>query len=1554
MRVTAQKISWHLLLLCTALFLVTAKPVNAQTVLNAGDIAIFFAQADTPDDFAFVTFVDIDPGTVIYFTDCGADNSGFNTPCGEGAFRYTAPAGGLNAGEVIRLTTSVSDFNVYNDSRIVSSFAISSAGDQFIAFQDASNAAGSNNAGNNPRFLFAVNLASTQFTGNKTDSNQTGLPFGLSATGLPRTALGLGSGTGTEDEWDNAIYSGSYNFSDVAAARLALTNPANYAFSNERTEVAYAAAVARIPDSIFGTLNTPPDVSSLPTAVNVVEDTAGDFMMSSATFEDAEDDPLVLTLTASSGTFTANDAGGVTVGGSGGSVLTLSGSVAAINSYLDTVSNIRYTGAQDVFGPDAATVQVNANDGSANPLLGQIDVTIAGVNDPPVFINLNGMPEFTEGGPAVRLDGDVSIADAELDMLNGGSGNYTGASVTIARSGGANPDDIFSVVPTGLIDVSGSLIRSGGNVVGSIDPSSAPGEISLFFVINGTIASTAIVNDTLRAIHYVNASGDPPSMVQLDWVFSDNNAGDAQGSGDNPGITSGSSTVSIVATNGPPEIAIGSGNTVGLTETDIGLTAGGTLTVTDADAADVVIASVSNVVAGGTTVGAPNNAALLGFLSIAPSPVLTAGQTSGTLNWNFNSATEAFDYLSGDESLVLTYTITATDNAMPALSDTEFVSITIAGSNDAPTVVVGSGNTANLDETDAGLTAGGTLTVTDVDISDAVTASVSTVVASGTTGGAPDNATLLAFLSVAPSPVLTAGQTSGTLNWNFDSASEAFDYLNAGESLILTYTVNSTDDATAPLAVSETVTITINGSNEAPVNTVPAAPVSVSDHSADPVTGLSIDDPDSASVISTVSVPDGGTFNAAGPAAISGADSSSIQRSGSVSDVNASLATLTFTAPLNTSGDITVTLLTDDGELNDSDDFIIRVVDNTAPVFDAITRQTPADEVTNADTLTFRATFDSNVQNVDATDFVVNGGSTATVTDVQVVTADTVFDVTIAGGDLTSFDGTVGLGLAAGQDITDEFGNVLPSAEPIANETYTLDNTAPVLESIQRQNPSAQNTNADTLTFRATFDSGVQNVDVTDFVVNGGSTATVTNIASVTASVFDLTASGGDLAGFEGTVRLDLASGQNIVDAAGNALPGAEPAIDETYTLDNTAPVFDSIARQNPADEATNADTLTFRATFDSDVQNIDATDFVVNGGSTATVTNVAPVTANVFELTVSGGDLGDFDGTVGLDLAPGQDITDAAGNALSSTEPAVDEAYTLDNTAPIATVDALTTNDTTPALSGTVDDAEASLALVVDGQTVNPTNNADGTWSLADDTLAALPFGSYDVQVSATDAVGNVGQDETLDELVITDDLDGDGVADGIEQAGPNNGDGNNDGIPDAGQGSVASLPTATGRGYMTLVLANAGCSQLEQVAAVDSAALPPDSPTVAYPFGLVGFSVSCETAIVDVIYPEASAPEFQTATYRKYGPVTPGDAGTIAWYDFSAFASLADTTWTLDLADNRLGDDTGDDGVIVDQGGPAINIEPLIVPVNQPWALALLMLMMLALGAYLHPTRR
>ncbi len=115
--------------------------------------------------------------------------------------------------------------------------------------------------------------------------------------------------------------------------------------------------------------------------------------------------------------------------------------------------------------------------------------------------------------------------------------------------------------------------------------------------------------------------------------------------------------------------------------------------------------------------------------------------------------------------------------------------------------------------------------------------------------------------------------------------------------------------------------------------------------------------------------------------------------------------------------------------------------------------------------------------------------------------------------------------------------------------------------------------------------------------------------------------------------------------------------------------------------------------------------------------------------------------------------VTDLAGNSAEFTSPT----FKIDKTAPTLTVNALSTTDTTPELTGTVDASIAGLATL--SVTVNGTTyvwpaqvSVTGTnWTLP--IAAPLPLGRYEVTVSATDLAGNTGSDGTTNELEIQGD---------------------------------------------------------------------------------------------------------------------------------------------------------------------------------------------------------
>lgn len=236
---------------------------------------------------------------------------------------------------------------------------------------------------------------------------------------------------------------------------------------------------------------------------------------------------------------------------------------------------------------------------------------------------------------------------------------------------------------------------------------------------------------------------------------------------------------------------------------------------------------------------------------------------------------------------------------------------------------------------------------------------------------------------------------------------------------------------------------------------------------------------------------------------------------------------------------------------------------------------------------------------------------------------------------------------------------------------YAHNDPAPVLASVARQTPSDAKTNADSLTFRVTFSEAVGNVDAGDFSVTGSGTATtasVTGMSQVSASVYDVTVSGGDLAGFEGFVGLGMTGGTGIEDVAGNAFVDAPPTgANETYELYNTASVMTSLTRRTPIDATTNADTLTWDLGFGviSDTLSLAPADLTLSG-TTATL-GVERYSVG-FYITASGGDLATVNGDVTLGFA-GQ-VTDEFGNAVSTALSGANEpTYTLDNAGPVPTI---------------------------------------------------------------------------------------------------------------------------------------------------------------------------------------------------------------------------------------------------------------------------------------------
>jgi VCBS repeat-containing protein len=201
----------------------------------------------------------------------------------------------------------------------------------------------------------------------------------------------------------------------------------------------------------------------------------------------------------------------------------------------------------------------------------------------------------------------------------------------------------------------------------------------------------------------------------------------------------------------------------------------------------------------------------------SPSTSPPAGVSRSGSTLNVDPANAAFNALAAGESTIIVVSYKVTDVHGATVNQTE--TITVTGTNDNPDIRAQSGDTASatLPEANAGLSTSGKLTVTDADLSDTISTTVSLTNAIGNKGALTDPM-LAAMLTVAPLSGLAANPgDANNLTWTFNSGSQPFDFLSATDSLTLTYTLTVNDGHGG--TDTQTVTIDIDGTNDAAVIT---------------------------------------------------------------------------------------------------------------------------------------------------------------------------------------------------------------------------------------------------------------------------------------------------------------------------------------------------------------------------------------------------------------------------------------------------------------------------------------------------------------------------------------------------------------------------------------------------------------------------------------------------------------------------------------------------------------------------------------------------------------
>ena len=232
-------------------------------------------------------------------------------------------------------------------------------------------------------------------------------------------------------------------------------------------------------------------------------------------------------------------------------------------------------------------------------------------------------------------------------------------------------------------------------------------------------------------------------------------------------------------------------------------------------------------------------------------------------------------------------------------------------------------------------------------------------------------------------------------------------------------------------------------------------------------------------------------------------------------------------------------------------------LDGQAPKIVSINRFNPATEATDGTSVEFEVTFDEEVINISADDFETTGTASGVVDNVAVVTAGQVFRVTVRdiGG-----SGTLGLGVAASNDIEDTSGNAFAGTIE-SEQTYTITDVTAPGASLTRNDPGTEVTNQNTVSFTLTFTENVQNMDISDLELSSSApSAEISELLAVTGTrVFTVTVS--NIAA-DGVIDINFVSSQDVQDLAGNDFDGSFTQ-KETYTIENVIASIDNELIQN-------------------------------------------------------------------------------------------------------------------------------------------------------------------------------------------------------------------------------------------------------------------------------------------------------------------------------------------------------------------------------------------------------
>ena len=449
----------------------TLTVTTGPTTLTLGDIAILGFNSNTPDGFAFVTWVELAPNTVIKFTDNGflSSNSATSASNGRGGENFVTwtnnSSSVIPAGTVITIidgtpaTTSQGSISQTLN-------GISNNGDQIFAYQGAGNGTTTSNSdfgtNSNPStftgtILFGLNFGSSWMSTGTALANTSYRPSELAST--------YGSIALTTSSTSRGQYTGARSGLTLPQLKAAVVDPANWTTATSAGVItlnATAFTIAQAQTITFGALSTKTYGDSSFELAATASSGLGVTYASSDTSVATVSGNTVTILKAGTTTITASQAGDATYAAapSVGQILTVN-QKALTGSF--TASNKTYDGTT------SATVATRAVSGK----VGLDDVNHAG-----------GEATFDTAdvgaGKTVSLVGaslaGAAAANYSLGSVSTTTANITAASVTVTAVGQTktfgdrDPALTYTSSPSTLVagnSFTGSLTRAAGEGVGN-------------------------------------------------------------------------------------------------------------------------------------------------------------------------------------------------------------------------------------------------------------------------------------------------------------------------------------------------------------------------------------------------------------------------------------------------------------------------------------------------------------------------------------------------------------------------------------------------------------------------------------------------------------------------------------------------------------------------------------------------------------------------------------------------------------------------------------------------------------------------------------------------------------------------------------------------------------------------------------------------------------------------------------------------------------------------------------------------------------------------------